>query len=267
MTRPGQAADLGAVVLARHALVELAGGDPLGGVLDVGQRAQPEPDEPEAEQDGGDQRGAGDDGLDQQELVQRALRVAQRGAEDEDVAVGLPDGEHPERRAAGRGRRGGEEDLRRVAGGGHREAREVRGQLRGVRLSALLVLGERPEDDVAVGVANLQERARGMGLDDRRRLAAAVRPAPGRRLAAKSALPASGLAADAERQRRRRLLERLVDPAVEERPERGVRGDVGGEEGDDGDGGDGQDEPAAQGHLARPRPVRAACSRRGGWCG
>ena len=71
----GQTADLGGLIGAGHALVEVAGRDGVGGALDVLERAQPEPDQPPAAGQREHQRAGRHGQLGQEEGVQRAVLV------------------------------------------------------------------------------------------------------------------------------------------------------------------------------------------------
>ena len=74
----GQAADLGGLVGAGHALVEVAGRDGVGGALHVLERAQAEPDQPPAAGQGEHECARGHRQLGQEEGVQGAVLVDER---------------------------------------------------------------------------------------------------------------------------------------------------------------------------------------------
>ena len=84
--RRAEPADLGPVVLG-HPQAQVAARDARRGRLDVAQRAQADADEPEPEPDRGEQRGAGDDELDHEQLVQRAVDLVERQRDQQRAAV------------------------------------------------------------------------------------------------------------------------------------------------------------------------------------
>ena len=86
----GQTADLGRLVGAGDALVEIAGGDGVGGPLDVLERAQAEPDQPPATGQGQDERSGRHGELGQEEGVQRAGLVDERLRLHGDVGRSAP---------------------------------------------------------------------------------------------------------------------------------------------------------------------------------
>ena len=81
----GQATDLGGLIGAGHALVEVARGDGLGRGLHVFERAQTEADEPPAAGQGQDQRAGGHGELGQEERVQGAGLVDEGLSHDGEV--------------------------------------------------------------------------------------------------------------------------------------------------------------------------------------
>ena len=83
--RGAEPADLGAAVLG-DPQAQVAAGDARRRRLDVAQRAQPDAHQPQPETDGGEQRGTGDDELDHDQLVQRAVDLVER-QRDEQVAA------------------------------------------------------------------------------------------------------------------------------------------------------------------------------------
>ena len=84
----GQPPDLGGLVLAGDPLGEIAGGDGLGRPLHVAQGAESDADQPQPAEQGHDHGRPGDGQLDQEQVVEGALDVAQRLGHDEQVPVG-----------------------------------------------------------------------------------------------------------------------------------------------------------------------------------
>ena len=121
----GQAADLGGLVGAGNALVEVAGRDGVGRALHVLERAQAEPDQPPAAGQGEDQRARGHRQLGQEERVQGAVLVDERLRLHLHEVAGELLGAHPEARTTGGHGAGSEvRDLRPVglraeSGDGH----------------------------------------------------------------------------------------------------------------------------------------------------
>ena len=110
---PGQATDLGGLVGARHALVEVACGDRLRRGLDVLEGAETEADQPPAAGQSQDECPGGDGELGQEKGVQGARLIDQRLSEDGNVIL-LLDRSHTERRAIGVDGACGEVDLLRA---------------------------------------------------------------------------------------------------------------------------------------------------------
>lgn len=131
--RPGEPADLGALVLAGHPLPQVAGGDRLGHPLHVPQGTEAEVDEPQSTGQCDDHGAAGHGQLDEEEMVEGAPDVTERLGQDEDVAVGQRGGQDAERGPTGPGRGGVEvHDAGAVGGRGEagdrgREGRQVGG--------------------------------------------------------------------------------------------------------------------------------------------
>ena len=108
--RLGQATDLGGLLRARDALVEVAGGDGVRRSLDVLERPQPEANEPPPRREREHQRTGRHGELNQEEGVQRARLVTDRLGLHEDVTTAQLLCSHPERRASLRDRSSREVD-------------------------------------------------------------------------------------------------------------------------------------------------------------
>ena len=86
--RAAEPADLGPSFRRLDAPRQVAGGDIGGGVLHLGERAQSEPHQPERDSRDRGEDGGGHDRLDQEQLVQGVLRVAERERENDGAAIG-----------------------------------------------------------------------------------------------------------------------------------------------------------------------------------
>ena len=93
--RRAEPADLGPIVLG-HSQAQVAARDARRGALDVPEWLQTDADEPESQQDRGEQRGAGDDELDHDELVQRPAHLVERQRHHERAAIAQLLGPHAE---------------------------------------------------------------------------------------------------------------------------------------------------------------------------
>jgi hypothetical protein len=85
--RGAQPAGLGARIAVGHPTIQLSTGDRLGGVLDPGQRSQPEPDHDRRDPPDEEQHDPAHDGFDDQKLPQYDVHRAQRQRDGHDLIV------------------------------------------------------------------------------------------------------------------------------------------------------------------------------------
>ncbi len=85
--RDPEPADLGALILVRDAVRQVAARDRRRGRADLGQRAQPDPDHPEPEQRDPGEHGERGEQLDEHQAVQRAVDARERGGDEQHEAV------------------------------------------------------------------------------------------------------------------------------------------------------------------------------------